>query len=85
MHQQLATNNPSASKVNTNKRPHSAINGGTPPTGPTTATEGPATTGEPEVAPPPQPGKRPRGRPKGSKTKKKNTDAPPKEGASIMH
>jgi hypothetical protein len=85
MHQQLA-NNQNAGKPNTNKRPHSAINGnGTIPTGPTAVTEGAATTGEPEPAPPPPPGKRPRGRPKGSKTKKKNTDAQPKEGESIMH
>lgn len=94
MHQQLVTNNQSVSKVNTNKRPHSAINGGATLAGPANMAEGPTitttttattTTGEPEPAPPPQPGKRPRGRPKGSKTKKKNIDAPPKEGPSIMH
>jgi len=84
MHQQLANNNPTVAKVSANKRPHSAINGPAA-TGPTNATEGATTTtGEPETAPPPQPGKRPRGRPKGSKTKKKNIDAPPKEVESIM-
>ena len=84
MHQQLANNSPTVAKANTNKRPHSAING-TTPAAPTNVTEVTTTTGEPEAAPPPQPGKRPRGRPKGSKTKKKNTDTAPKEGESIMH
>ncbi|KAF9652890.1 hypothetical protein BDM02DRAFT_3108526 [Thelephora ganbajun] len=92
MHQQITNNsgsnnnnnNPAVAKLNTNKRPHSAING-TTPAGPTSVTESTTATGEPETAPPPQPGKRPRGRPKGSKTKKKNTDAPPKEGEPIMH
>ena len=83
LHQQLA-NGQSVGKVNTNKRPHSAMNG-TTPTGPTNTTEGTTVTGEPEAPPPPPPGKRPRGRPKGSKTKKKNTDAPPKEGESTVH
>lgn len=84
MHQQIANINPVMPKLNGHKRPHSAINGVTP-TGPTTVTEGATTTVEPEAPPPPQPGKRPRGRPKGSKTKKKNIEAPPKEGESIMH
>lgn len=83
MHQQIANINPTVPKPSVNKRPHSAMNG-TVPTGPTTAPEGATTAAEPEVAPPPPPGKRPRGRPKGSKTKKKNTEAPPKEGESIM-
>lgn len=83
MHQQIANINQTAPKPNANKRPHSSING-TAPMGPTAVTEGTTTTVEPEAAPPPQPGKRPRGRPKGSKTKKKNIEAPPKEGESIM-
>ncbi|KAF9792805.1 hypothetical protein BJ322DRAFT_1031492 [Thelephora terrestris] len=84
MHQQMASINPPVPKPNSNKRPHSSING-TAPMGPTVVmTEGATTAAEPEVAQPPQPGKRPRGRPKGSKTKKKNVEAPPKGGESIM-
>jgi hypothetical protein len=84
MHQQIASANPTVPKPSNNKRPHSAING-TTTAGPTIVAEGVTTTADPSAAPPPpQPGKRPRGRPKGSKTKKKNVDAPPKEGESIM-